>query len=68
MNRLRDEITPGGRAWRRLRGLETISDLARRYRARRFTRPGALCPLPEDLLPRWIPTPTPRPETPLLGS
>lgn len=58
MDRLREGgesncILAGGYAWRRARGLETLGDLARRYRAVRFLRPGALVPLPEDLLPRW---------------
>jgi hypothetical protein len=44
----------GGRAWRRRRGLQSLSDLAAEYRARRFVRePGLLAPLPEDTLPRW---------------
>lgn len=44
----------GGFAWRRARGLLTIEDQARLYRARRFVRhPLQLAPLPEDLLPRY---------------
>ena len=54
-----NQITPiksavGGPAWRRRRGLQTLADLAREYRARRYCRePGMLAPLPDDLLPAW---------------
>jgi hypothetical protein len=42
----------GSYAWRRARGLETWRDLSRRWRAVRFVRPGAMVPLPEDLIGR----------------
>lgn len=41
----------GGRTWRRRHGLQTLGDLVLDYRARRFLRPGALVPIPEDRLP-----------------
>jgi hypothetical protein len=43
----------GGPSWRRQHGLLTWRDMALEYSARRFIRPGALMPLPEDLLPAW---------------
>lgn len=43
----------GGRAWRKDHGLETIGDKVAEYLARRFLRPGALHPLPEDVTPGW---------------
>ena len=42
----------GRYAWRRDRGLLSISDHVHRYRATRFVRKGARSPLPEDLLTR----------------
>lgn len=47
----------GGPAWRRQHGLLTWRELAREYAERRFIRPGALVPLPEDLIPGWRRTP-----------
>lgn len=41
----------GGLRWRREHGLLTLRDLVNEYNRRRFIRPGALFPLPEDLLP-----------------
>jgi len=43
----------GGLRWRREHGLLTTRDLVSQYIRRRFVRPGALHPLPEDLLPQW---------------
>lgn len=43
----------GGRAWRKANGLETIADKVNEYLARRFLRPGAMFPMPEDLAPGW---------------
>jgi hypothetical protein len=47
----------GGPAWRRRHKLMNWRDLARDYAERRFVRPGALVPLPEDLIPGWRRTP-----------
>jgi hypothetical protein len=47
----------GGPWWRRQHGLLTWRELAREYAERRFIRPGALVPLPEDLIPGWRRTP-----------
>ena len=44
---------PTGYRWRKIHGLLTWRDIARRWRAVRYTRPGCRSPLPEDILPCW---------------
>jgi len=43
----------GGRAWRKAHGLETIADKVAEYLSRRFVRPDAVFPLPEDICRGW---------------
>ena len=46
-------VPAGAYPWRKSQSPLTLHDLARIYRAMRFLRPGALVPLPEDLLPQY---------------
>lgn len=43
----------GGYAWRRDRGLLTLSDIVRAYAMKRRPRGPYWVPMPDDLLPGW---------------